>query len=193
MVFVCVVHTVLIQIILVRENTSIPVPKVLDWSDDPTNSTGTEYIIMEHAPGVQLHEIWPQMDTVQHMRCVKSLTVPIKELNDLNVPAYGSIYFDNSFIDNSHRFPLTGDFFIGPHCSSRYFACYPGQQDSYSRRPPNQGPCMSSSTQNLMPYLFSHCRASQRKHSKNSDRAWSTLASLACPTRPHMEELISAA
>ncbi|RMD41183.1 hypothetical protein DV735_g3962, partial [Chaetothyriales sp. CBS 134920] len=39
----------------VRSFTKIPVPKVLDWSDDAT-SIGTEYIIMEHAPGVQLHE-----------------------------------------------------------------------------------------------------------------------------------------
>ncbi|KAI7780491.1 Altered inheritance of mitochondria protein 9 [Diaporthe eres] len=124
----------------VRENTSIPVPKVLDWSDDPTNPSGTEYIIMEYAPGVQLHEIWPQMDSLQHMQCVQDLTLLVKELHDLTFPAYGSIYFDNDFIDTTHRIPLNSNFFIGPHCSSRYFPCYPGDQRSYGRRPPNQGP-----------------------------------------------------
>lgn len=129
---------------LVRENTSIPVPKVLDWSDDPTNPSGTEYIIMEYAPGVQLHEIWPQMDSLQHMQCVQSLTLLVKELHDLTFPAYGSIYFDNDFIDTTHRIPLNSNFFIGPHCSLRYFPCYPGDQRSYGRRPPNQGPCTSA-------------------------------------------------
>ncbi|ROV87932.1 hypothetical protein VSDG_09452 [Cytospora chrysosperma] len=124
----------------IRENTSIPVPKILDWSDDPTNPSGTEYIIMEYAPGVQLHEIWPQMDSLQHMRCVQSLTLLVKELHDLTFPAYGSIYIDNDFIDTAHRVPLRGNFFIGPHCSSRYFPCYPGDQHMYGRKPPNQGP-----------------------------------------------------
>lgn len=124
----------------VRENTSIPVPKVLDWSDDPMNPSGTEYIIMEYAPGVQLHEIWPQMDSLQHMQCVQNLTLLVKELHDLTFPAYGSIYFDNDFIDTTHRIPLNSNFFIGPHCSLRYFPCYPGDQRSYGRRPPNQGP-----------------------------------------------------
>lgn len=143
--FVFVVHSILIHLPLVRENTSIPVPKILDWSDDATNPSGTEYVIMEHAPGVQLHELWPEMDPLQHVRCVKSLTALVKEMHDLSLPAFGSIYFDNDFIDTSHRFPLKGNFFIGPHCSQRYFPCYPGDQIAEGR-PLNQGPCTLAST-----------------------------------------------
>lgn len=142
---VCVVHFILIHLALVRENTSIPVPKILDWSDDPTNPSGTEYIIMEHAPGVQLYELWPEMDSLQHMRCVTSLAALVKEMHSLTLPAFGSIYFDNDFIDTAQRFPLQGNFFIGPHCSSRYFACYPGDK-IVAGRPLNQGPCTLTST-----------------------------------------------
>lgn len=39
---------------LVRTHTKILVPRVLTWSSDASNRTGTEYIIMEKAMGVQL-------------------------------------------------------------------------------------------------------------------------------------------
>ncbi|KAJ5826908.1 hypothetical protein N7447_003671 [Penicillium robsamsonii] len=35
-------------------NTSIPIPEILDWSDDAVNIVGSEYIIMEHAAGIPL-------------------------------------------------------------------------------------------------------------------------------------------
>jgi hypothetical protein len=41
--------------LVVQSFTKIPIPKVLDWSDDDS-SIGTEYIIMEHVAGVQLYE-----------------------------------------------------------------------------------------------------------------------------------------
>jgi hypothetical protein len=41
---------------LVRSQTKLPIPTVLEWNDDPSNVVGSEYIIMEHAKGVQLHQ-----------------------------------------------------------------------------------------------------------------------------------------
>ncbi|KAI2794253.1 hypothetical protein POX_a00845 [Penicillium oxalicum] len=35
-----------------QQKTSIPIPKILDWSDDAVNSIGSEYIIMDHAAGI---------------------------------------------------------------------------------------------------------------------------------------------
>ncbi len=78
---------------LVSSYSNIPVPKVLDWSDDDTNPIGTEYIIMEHAPGIQLHGQSPTMNTHQHMLCVKSLAKTVKEMATIPFPAYGSLYF----------------------------------------------------------------------------------------------------
>ncbi|GAQ38341.1 phosphotransferase enzyme family protein [Aspergillus niger] len=48
-----------------QANTTVPIPKILDWSNDATsidNPIGSEYIIMEHATGVQLHKKWHEMD-----------------------------------------------------------------------------------------------------------------------------------
>ncbi|KAJ5709857.1 hypothetical protein N7493_009449, partial [Penicillium malachiteum] len=44
-----------------QRNTSIPIPKILDWSDDATNCIGSEYTVMEHVAGIQLHQKWPYM------------------------------------------------------------------------------------------------------------------------------------
>ena len=41
---------------IIQSNTSIPIPKILDWSDDAANSVGSEYIIIEHIAGVQLQQ-----------------------------------------------------------------------------------------------------------------------------------------
>jgi aminoglycoside phosphotransferase (APT) family kinase protein len=35
-----------------QAKTSIPIPKILDRSNDATNTIGSEYIIMDHAPGI---------------------------------------------------------------------------------------------------------------------------------------------
>ncbi|KAK2810959.1 hypothetical protein FQN50_002550 [Emmonsiellopsis sp. PD_5] len=40
-----------------QRHTRIPIPAVLDWSDDPANPVGYPYIIMEHAGGVSLQEL----------------------------------------------------------------------------------------------------------------------------------------
>ncbi|KAI1126050.1 kinase-like domain-containing protein [Nemania abortiva] len=123
-----------------RKNTSIPVPNVLDWSDNPNNPIGTEYIIMDHVPGVQLRRIWPEMTTHQHMLCVKNLTKLVKQMNDMEFPAYGSIFFCDGPIDTASYVQLTDEFCIGPSCDSRYWPCIPGDQRFYTRKPPNRGP-----------------------------------------------------
>jgi len=125
---------------LVRKNTNIPVPKVLEWNDDETNPIGTEYIIMEHAPGVQLHGLWPGMIPEQHMLTVKALTKLIQSMATLEFPAYGSLYFADAPIEQQFKVPL-GDFCIGPHCGREYWDCTAGEARYYDQRKPNRGPC----------------------------------------------------
>ncbi|CZT04058.1 uncharacterized protein RCO7_05657 [Rhynchosporium graminicola] len=123
-----------------RSYTKIPVPKVLDWSDDDSNSIGTEYIIMEHVPGVQLHEKWPSMSPHQHMLCVKRATFMVTEMAKLPFPAYGSLYFADAPIDPTSKIEFVNGFCIGPHCGTRYWDCNAGETRSYEERPPNRGP-----------------------------------------------------
>jgi len=73
---------------------------------------------MEHASGVQLLGKWPEMNPVQHMRCVRALAKAIKSMAALSFPAYGSIYFAHAQLDPHTIIPLgdDGDFCIGPNC-----------------------------------------------------------------------------
>lgn len=136
-------HSEVATMSYLEENTSIPVPKVLDWSDDPNNPTGTEYIIMDHVPGVQLRRAWPDMTTHQHMLCVKNLTRLVQQMNDLEFPAYGSIFFSDGPVDTASCVKLNDKFCIGPSCAPRYWPYIPGDPHFYTRKPPNRGPWVS--------------------------------------------------
>ncbi|KAK9655191.1 hypothetical protein V6Z96_003383 [Aspergillus fumigatus] len=125
-----------------QARTSIPIPTILDWHDDAAhedNLIGSEYIIMEHASGVPLREKWQEMTGDQQVRCIDAIYRMIKEAVDLEFPAFGSIYFNNN-VDSRYRKFLDEDFCIGPHCSSRYWDCNPGEHRYYHRAKPNHGP-----------------------------------------------------
>jgi hypothetical protein len=123
----------------VQRNTSIPIPNILDWSDDAVNIVGSEYIIMEHAAGIPLQQKWPYMSGDQKVTCIDAIYKKLREMVDLNFSAYGSIYFSTTPLGSSSRLPLDDDFCLGPHCGTRYWAC--GEPRYYQHTTPNQGPC----------------------------------------------------
>lgn len=125
------------SVFIVREKTNIPIPQVLDWSDNPMNSVGTEYIIMERVSGVQLQQHWPYMNGLQRLECLQNLANLVKQMHDLEFPAYGSIYFNDGLVSSSNSVRLDTRFCIGPNSGSRYFPCYPTDHRFYSRKPPN--------------------------------------------------------
>ncbi|KAI2865055.1 hypothetical protein CBS12448_2343 [Aspergillus niger] len=78
-----------------QANTTVPIPRILDWSDDATsinNPIGSEYIIMEHANGVQLHKKWHEMSDKQRVKCIDAIYRKLKEVVDLQFPCFGSLY-----------------------------------------------------------------------------------------------------
>ncbi|KJK66758.1 Phosphotransferase enzyme family protein [Aspergillus parasiticus SU-1] len=126
-----------------RLKTSIPIPKVLTWSDDPSNPVRSEYIIQEHVEGVQLHGTWPSMSTHQHMLCTKAISFLIKEMAALDFPAFGSLYFSDSPIDQSKKVPLQDErFCIGPSCSPIFWNTSPGELELYGGPSVDCGPRM---------------------------------------------------
>jgi serine/threonine protein kinase len=135
--------------IIVRTLSNIPVPSVLDWSDDDS-ALGTEYIIMEYAPGVQLHGQWPSMNSVQHMLCVQKASYLMAEMAKLKFPAYGSLYFADAPIAPDLKIQFTDGFCIGPHCGVRYRDTNPLEPRFYGERAPNRGPCK------LLPAICAH-------------------------------------
>ncbi|OCT54230.1 hypothetical protein CLCR_00344 [Cladophialophora carrionii] len=69
-------------------------PKSSIGNPDARDPVGAEYIIMEDVSrtGVQLHEVWPTMDTHQYMLVTKNPANAVAEMANLTVPAYGSLY-----------------------------------------------------------------------------------------------------
>ena len=113
-----------------QSKLSLPIPKVLDWNDDPLNPIGTEYTIQEHVVGVQLHQIWPEMNSEQHMLSTKALSLMMKKMASLDFPAYGSLYFSNAPLDSHLKITLEEGYCIGPHCSPVFWNCNPGNLNS---------------------------------------------------------------
>jgi hypothetical protein len=99
---------------LVKQKTSIPVPRVLSWSADATNAIGAEYIIMEELPGVLLQNVWDEMEIADQLRCIQSLGHFCKELCEPRFPAYGSLFLrDGGSLDT---IPVDETYCIGPVC-----------------------------------------------------------------------------
>ena len=110
----------------VQRHTKIPIPALLDWSDDPTNPIGSAYIIMEHVGGVTLQEVWDGLPLDKKVKTIGAICSSIAPISKLNFPAYGSLYFiDMAFIDVDSKQKLENDstFCVGPHCRSTFWDC----------------------------------------------------------------------
>lgn len=124
------------SLVIVQCNANIPIPTVMDWSDDPSNPMGSAYIIMEHAGGVPLQQIWPDMSFSQRLKCIGSICENIMKLSEINFPAYGSLYFaDALFLDGEPTQKLESHAYcIGPHCRTMFWDCNVGEPRQYSFR-----------------------------------------------------------
>ncbi|KAF2489925.1 hypothetical protein BU16DRAFT_553217 [Lophium mytilinum] len=122
-------------------NTSIPIPKIIDWNDNAATPIGTEYILMEHAAGVQLHQRWPTMTSEQQVRCISDIYQKMKDTAAIKFPVYGSLYMENSLPSSASQHVLEDpSFCIGPHCGPMYWDCEVGESRHYHNTAPNRGP-----------------------------------------------------
>lgn len=124
--------------VLVQTKTSIPIPKVLDWSDDASNPIGSEYIIMKHAAGIQLQQRWSTMAGDQQVRCINAIYQKVQEMVDIKFPAYGSLYFANTPLDSGLKQILNQRFCIGPHCGAIYWDCNVAKPDITATQSPTR-------------------------------------------------------
>ncbi|GES66750.1 aminoglycoside phosphotransferase [Aspergillus terreus] len=113
----------------VGTHTTIPVPKVLAWSADPTNPVGAEYIVMERVPGVQIFKKWDEMGESNRISIIKRLTQWERELTGIRFPAFGSLYHKSSlrgslgehdWISLDPSVDPEGLYCIGPSCDSAW-------------------------------------------------------------------------
>lgn len=128
--------------LVVRRNTTIPVPRVLSWSADRGNSVGAEYIVMEKASGVPLFRIWGDMTEFEKLQLIQNLTKLEAQLSAILFPAYGGLYLRDHLQNSGHRCLLLDDY-VDP---SQSFCIGPSpdrQFDVQSDHLKDQGPCSS--------------------------------------------------
>jgi len=120
----------------------MPVPKILAWSDDTNNPIGCEYILMDHADGVELHKLWFELDSTVQIDCIVSIVKKLADMARLTFPAYGSLYLRSSpAMDLESQVPMNEEFCIGPSCNKTYWDCTAGEKRHYDCVAPNRGPC----------------------------------------------------
>lgn len=75
------------------QSKGIPVPRVYAWSSKSDNTVGTEYIIMQKAPGQPLENRWFTLTPKERVRLVTSYVELERKLFALPIDAFGSLYY----------------------------------------------------------------------------------------------------
>lgn len=114
---------------------------MLDWSDDPSNAIGTEFIIMEFVDGLRLSDTWSEMSTLQRMKCTEMLSRYHAELTNHDFDTYGSLYPVESPLIKGVKMSHTDGYCIGPTCGAEYWKCGAGDLEVFGDNIPNTGPC----------------------------------------------------
>lgn len=95
---------------------------------------------MTEARGVLLSDKWPQMTGPQRVGCINSIFQKMKQLQDLEFPAYGSLCFYKEIsLVSTKKFDLDSRIRLSQHCGIGYW-----DSDSISRAPIHRGPCKLS-------------------------------------------------
>ncbi|KAL3441573.1 hypothetical protein BJX65DRAFT_299639 [Aspergillus insuetus] len=119
--------------VVARLPTGISGPPKLTTSSEAATMAylGAEYIIQEHATGVQLHQIWSMMNSEQHMLCTKTLSMALRKMASLDFPAYSSLYFSDAPIDTETKVAVEPGFCIEPNCNPTFWNRNPGELELY--------------------------------------------------------------
>ena len=77
-----------------KENTSIPVPRVIAWDSFVATDLGFEWILLEKIEGVALDKLWRGMPWDSKVRLVAALAPLLGQLRDHKFDEIGSLYFN---------------------------------------------------------------------------------------------------
>jgi hypothetical protein len=127
----------------------IPIPNVLDWDSSVSNDVGSEYIIMERAPGKELENTWYTMKPKERMAAVEKIVDIEKLLFSIQFPASGSLYYKDSLgpdimkadIALNTELGVTDKFCVGP--STEFLWWYQKRDELTVNRGPCKGPLTS--------------------------------------------------
>ena len=76
-----------------KENTSIPVSRVIAWESSAATDLGFEWILLEKIEGVALYDVWRGMPWDSKVRLVAALAPLLGQLRDHKFDEIGSLYF----------------------------------------------------------------------------------------------------
>ncbi|CAG8125467.1 unnamed protein product [Penicillium salamii] len=91
----------------------VPVPEVLAYSADQTNSVGTEYILLERLEGTPLSDQWFSMDTKTRVKVVRQIVDLERQFMSINFPASGSLYHRRDRNSSQRFVPVSDDIVVG--------------------------------------------------------------------------------
>jgi hypothetical protein len=80
--------------------TSIPVPTVFAYCSEAINPVGAEWVIMEHMPGVEMGDIWNQLQLPQKRRLALDLVDLYAQLSRFKASGCGGIYHTVNSVDD---------------------------------------------------------------------------------------------
>ncbi len=120
----------------------IPVPKVLGYAATADNPVGAEYILMEKMEGTPLGDVWFSMSNKERLSIMRQLIGLEKLFFDLQLPASGSIYYQEDLRAGEKPVAIEGaslqgkPFVIGPTAQYEWWYQERKQIDA------DRGPCM---------------------------------------------------
>jgi len=99
---------------------------------------------MEKALGVQLYNVWDDLNDLDRLRLLRQLAIFESEMTKIRLPASGSLYLSKYMAENDAHVSLdqemdpSGEFCIGPSCERGWHV--PDESASLSPHF-NRGPC----------------------------------------------------
>ncbi|GKZ43943.1 phosphotransferase enzyme [Aspergillus brasiliensis] len=84
-----------------RTILGIPTPRVYSWDADMDNSVGSEYIIMEEAPGTMVQEVWEDLSVDDKIEFAQELAELQAKLLKVPLNCYGSLYYATANIKDA--------------------------------------------------------------------------------------------
>ncbi|KAF8599083.1 hypothetical protein BDV93DRAFT_449974, partial [Ceratobasidium sp. AG-I] len=86
----------------IASSTNVPVPQVLAWNSDRTNTVGAEYIIMEKVRGVPAGQVWD------------NLRIDKKKVAVCQLARYSAALFGHRFATGGSLYSSGSEFVVGP-------------------------------------------------------------------------------
>ena len=77
----------------IKENTSIPVARVIAWDSSAANDLGFEWILLEMIDGVAVYDIWRKITWASKLKIVAALAPILEQLREHHFNRIGSLYF----------------------------------------------------------------------------------------------------